>query len=106
MGDFVLDCTGEISVFTQGQIMMLGLINEIQRLLIVSAVKEGLAASREKGIVGGRPKTCRENIPDIFYKYYPMYKNNQINKKEFSRLSKLSYPSIYKYLDIVEKNNN
>ena len=47
-----------------------------------------------------------DNIPESFYKYYPMYKNNQINKKEFSRLSKLSYPSIYKYLDIVEKNNN
>ena len=102
MGDFVLDCTGEISVFTQGQIMMLGLINEIQRLLIVSAVKEGLAASREKGIVGGRPKTCRENIPDIFYKYYPMYKNGQLNKVEFSKITGLSRSSIYKYIDIVE----
>lgn len=102
MGDFVLDCTGEISVFTQGQLMMLGLINEIQRLLIVSAVKEGLAASREKGIIGGRPKTCRENIPDNFYKYYPMYKNGQLNKVEFSKITGLSRSSIYKYIDIVE----
>lgn len=103
MGDFVLDCTGEISVFTQGQLMMLGLINEIQRLLIVSAVKEGLAASREKGIIGGRPKTTKENIPDIFYKYYPMYKSNQLNKVEFSKITGLSRSSIYKYIDIVEK---
>lgn len=102
MGDFVLDCTGEISVFTQGQLMMLGLINEIQRLLIVSAVKEGLAASREKGIVGGRPRTTKENIPDIFYKYYPMYKNGQLNKIEFSKITGLSRSSIYKYIEIVE----
>lgn len=102
MGDFILDCTGEISVFTQGQLMMLGLINEIQRLLIVSAVKEGLAASREKGIIGGRPKTNKENIPDIFYKYYPMYKCGQLNKVEFSKITGLSRSSIYKYIDIVE----
>lgn len=103
MGDFVLDCTGEISVFTQGQLMMLGLINEIQRLLIVSAVKEGLAASREKGIIGGRPRTTKENIPDIFYKYYPMYKSGQLNKIEFSRITGLSRSSIYKYIGIAEK---
>lgn len=102
MGDFVLDCTGEISVFTQGQLMMLGLINEIQRLLIVSAVKEGLAASREKGIVGGRPKTTVDNIPEVFFKYYAMYSNHQINKVEFSRITGLSRSSIYKYIDIVE----
>ena len=56
MGDFILDCTGDgvLSVFTQGQLMMLGLINEIQRLMIVEAVNEGLAAAREKGIVGGQ----------------------------------------------------
>ena len=103
MGDFILDCTGEISVFTQGQLMMLGLINEIQRLLIVEAVKEGLAASRERGVIGGRPPTTIENIPDIFYKYYPMYKNGSLTKVEFSRISGLSRSSIYKYISIVEK---
>ena len=102
MGDFILDCTGEISVFTQGQLMMLGLINEIQRLLIVSAVKEGLAASRERGIIDGRPRTTMDNIPEVFFKYYAMYKNHQINKVEFSRITGLSRSSIYKYIDIIE----
>lgn len=82
--------------------MMLGLINEIQRLLIVSVVKEGLAANREKRIIGGRPKTNKESIPDIFYKYYPMYKSGKLNKVEFSKLPGLSRSSIYKYIDIVE----
>lgn len=102
MGDFILDCTGSISVLTQGQLMMLGLLNEIQRLMIVEAVKEGLAASREQGRIGGRPKTTKDTIPEEFYRYYPMYKSGNINKKEFSRIANLSYPSIYKYLHIVE----
>ncbi|MCC8016362.1 MAG: hypothetical protein LIO43_03065 [Clostridiales bacterium] len=37
-----------------------------------------------------------------FYKHYPKYKNGEINKKEFSRLCSLSYPTIYKYLSILE----
>ena len=102
MGDFILDCTGEISVFTQGQLMMLGLINEMQRLMIVEAVREGLASSRERGVIGGRPRTTRDTIPEVFYKYYPMYRNSQITKVEFSRISGLSRSSIYKYIKLVE----
>lgn len=105
MGDFTLDCTGEgqLSVFTQGQLMMLGLINEIQRLMIVEAVCEGLAASKERGVIGGRPRVTKDSIPDAFYRYYAMYQNGDINKSEFSRLSGLSRKSIYKYLNIVLK---
>ena len=106
LGDFILDCSGELSVYTQGQLMMLGLINEMQRLMIVESVKEGLAAAKEKngGISpGGRPKTTVDTIPEVFYKYYPMYKNSQITKVEFSRISGLSRSSIYKYISIVER---
>lgn len=102
LGDFILDCSGEISVFTQGQLMMLGLINEMQRLMIVEAVREGLASSRERGVIGGRPRTTRDTIPEVFYKYYPMYRNSQITKVEFSRISGLSRSSIYKYIKLVE----
>ena len=106
LGDFILDCSGELSVYTQGQLMMLGLINEMQRLMIVESVNEGLAAAKEKngGISpGGRPKTTVDTIPEVFYKYYPMYKNSQITKVEFSRISGLSRSSIYKYISIVER---
>lgn len=63
----------------------------------------GLENSRAKGVTLGRPRTTTDNIPEIFYRYYPRYKCGDINKKEFSRLTSLSYPSIYKYLDIVEQ---
>lgn len=106
LADFILDCRGQISVLTQGQIMMLGLLNEMQRLMIVESVNEGLAAAREKngGVnPGGRPKTDLNAIPEAFFKYYTMYRNHQINKVEFSRLAGLSRSSIYKYIDIVEQ---
>lgn len=109
LGEFILDCRGQISVLTQGQIMMLGLLNEMQRLMIVEAVNEGLAAAREKngGInPGGRPKTTIDNIPEIFFKYYSMYSNHKINKVELSKLTGLSRSSIYKYIEIVEKGNS
>ena len=110
MGDFVLDCTGQLSVLTQGQIMMLGLLNEMQRLMIVEAVNEGLAAAREKngGInPGGQPKLTKERLfnknPD-FFKYYAMYKNKQISMVELARLSQISRSSAYTYVNLFEKN--
>ena len=59
--------------------------------------------AKAKGKIIGRPKTTEDNIPNAFYKYYPKYKNGEINKREFSRLCSLSYPTIYKYLKIIDK---
>lgn len=74
----------------------------MERNIIVERIKSGIVNARAKGRIGGRPKTTADDIPELFYKYYPQYKNGNINKSEFSRLCKLSYPTIYKYLKIVE----
>lgn len=107
MGDFVLDCTGSLSVLTQGQLMMLGLINEINRLMIVEAVKEGIDAAREEGRIGGQPKLTRERIynknPDVA-KYYIDYIENRINFTEFCRLCVISRNTGYRYLKILKGN--
>lgn len=85
---------------------MMGVFAELERNIISERVKSGLENARAKGKVLGRPNTSEENIPIIFYKYYPKYKNGEINKSEFSRLCELSYPTIFKYIKIVEKNNH
>ena len=59
--------------------------------------------AKAKGKSIGRPSTTTEDIPNIFYRHYPKYKQGEINKKEFSRLCSCSYPTIYKYLRIVEE---
>ena len=83
-GDFVIDCRGTLSALTEGQLLMLGLVAELNRLIIVENVNDGLITAREQGRIGGQPKLTKERIykknPD-FAKYYIEYKNKRINKK-------------------------
>ena len=81
---------------------MMGVFAELERNMISQLVKSGMENAKAKGKMIGRPIVTSDNIPTIFYKHYPKYKKGEINKKEFSRLCGLSYPTIYKYLSIVE----
>lgn len=103
LGTFVVDCTKELDPMTEGMLKMMGVFSELERNIISQRVKSGMENAKAKGKNIGRPTTTADDIPSIFYKHYPKYKNGEINKKEFSRLCSLSYPTIYKYLSIIEK---
>ncbi len=103
LGNFVVDCSKELDPMTEGILKMMGVFSELERNIISQRVKSGMENAKAKGKIIGRPVTTAEDIPNIFYKHYPKYKNGEINKKEFSRLCNLSYPTIYKYLGIVER---
>lgn len=103
LGSFVVDCSKELDPMTEGMLKMMGVFAELERNMISQRVKSGMENAKSKGKVIGRPTTTIDNIPSIFYKHYPKYKNGEINKKEFSRLCSLSYPTIYKYLKIIEE---
>ena len=102
LGTFVVDCTKELDPMTEGMLKMMGVFAELERNIISQRVKSGMQNAKAKGKKIGRPAVSAEDIPSIFYKHYPKYKKGEINKKEFSRLCKVSYPTIYKYLNIVE----
>lgn len=102
MGTFVVDCSRELDPMTEGMLKMMGVFSEMERNIISQRVKSGMDNAKAKGKSIGRPSVTADNIPCIFYKHYPKYKKGEINKKEFSRLCDLSYPTIYKYLSIVE----
>lgn len=102
MGTFVVDCSRELDPMTEGMLKMMGVFSEMERNIISQRVKSGMDNAKAKGKSVGRPAVTADGIPGIFYKHYPKYKNGEINKKEFSRLCDLSYPTIYKYLSIVE----
>ena len=102
LGNFVVDCSTELDPMTEGMLKMMGVFSELERNIISQRVKSGMDNAKAKGKAIGRPQTTADDIPAIFYRYYPKYKNGEINKKEFSRLCDLSYPTIYKYLEIVE----
>lgn len=99
---FIVDCTTDkMDIMTEALLKVISVFSELERKMICARVKSGVDNARAKGIQLGRPKTTYDKIPQIFFYYLPKYQNNEINKSEFSRLTSLSMPSIYKYLDIV-----
>lgn len=105
MGDFSFDVTAKMSPFLQGQLMFLGMLNELNRLIIVSNVQEGVDAAREEGRIGGQPKLTKERIynkcPD-FARYYIDFKQGKYNRKELSRLCCVSRNTITNWVNIIE----
>lgn len=102
LGTFVVDCSKELEPMTEGMLKMMGVFAELERNMISQRVKSGMENAKSKGKTIGRPTVTADDIPAVFYKHYPKYKKGEINKKEFSRLCSLSYPTIYKYLRLVE----
>lgn len=104
LGTFVVDCTSKkMDIMTEALLKVVGVFSELERKMICARVQSGIDNARAKGIVLGRPKTTYEDIPQSFFRYLPKYQNNEINKSEFSRLTNLSMPTIYKYLETVKK---
>ena len=102
-GNFVVDCSKKLDPMTEGMLKMMGVFSELERNMTSQRVKSGMQNARAKGKQIGRPTTTSDDIPQIFYRHYPKYINGEINKAEFSRLCNLSYPTILKYIKIVQK---
>ena len=102
LGSFIVDCTKELDPMTEGMLKMMGVFSELERNIISQRVKSGLQNAKAKGVPIGRPATSEDRIPSIFFKYYPKYKRGELNKSEFARLCSVSYPTIFKYIAIVE----
>lgn len=102
LGNFIVDCSKELDPMTEGMLKMMGVFSEIERNITSQRVKSGMENAKAKGKRIGRPTVTADNIPAVFYKHYPKYQQGQISKKDLSRLCEVSYPTIYKYLHIVE----
>lgn len=102
LGNFVVDCTKELDPMTEGMLKMMGVFAELERNMISQRVRSGMDNAKSKGKRIGRPTTTADDIPNIFYKHYPKYKKGDLNKRELSKVCSLSYPTIYKYLKIIE----
>jgi DNA invertase Pin-like site-specific DNA recombinase len=101
-GTLVVDCSQTLDPMTEGMLKMMGVFAEIERNMISERVRSGLQNAVAKGKVIGRPVTSPDSIPSVFYRYYPKYKNKDINKRELADLCNLSYPTVFKYLKVIE----
>lgn len=102
-GSFIVDCSQNfVDPMTLGMLKMMSVFSELEAQLIKARVRSGLEHAKSKGIKLGRRPTRYEDIPSLFFHYLPKYQNREINKSEYARLTNLSMPSIYKYLEIVQ----
>ena len=103
LGSITVDCrSGSIDPMSQAFVQMSAVFAELELSIIRARVKSGMANAKAKGKQIGRPRTTRDDIPSVFYKHYPAYIAGKMNVSEFARVCKISRPTLYKYLKLVE----
>ena len=104
VGSITVDCSGgQIDPMTNAFIQMSGVFAELELRIIRERVRSGMANAKSKGAKIGRPQTTLDNIPAIFLKHYPSYKNGTLNVSEFARVCDMSRTTIYKYIELLER---
>lgn len=88
---------------TQAFLQMAGVFAELELSITRDRVKSGMANAKAKGKTIGRPTLTRENLPDAFYKHYPLFVGKQLSKVEFARLLDVSRPTLDKWLQVAEQ---
>ena len=98
-----VDCSnGEIDPMTNAFIQMSGVFAELELRIIRERVRSGMANAKAKGAKIGRPQATADDIPAVFLRHYPAYKNKQLNVSELARVCDLSRTTVYKYIDLLE----
>ena len=83
-------------------IQMSGVFAELELRIIRERVRSGMANAKAKGAKIGRPQATVDDIPAVFFRHYPAYKNKQLNVSELARVCDLSRTTVYKYIDLLE----
>lgn len=104
VGSITVDCSnGEIDPMTNAFIQMSGVFAELELRIIRERVRSGMANAKAKGTKIGRPQATADDIPAVFLRHYPAYKNNQLNVSELARVCDLSRTTVYKYINLLEE---
>ena len=102
-GSITMDCrSGQADPMTEAFLQMAGVFSQLELAMIRTRVKSGMDKARAKGRVIGRPQTTKDDIPTLFLKHYPAYRNKQLNLSELARVCGLSRTTAYKYLELLE----
>ena len=103
VGSITVDCSnGEIDPMTNAFIQMSGVFAELELRIIRERVRSGMANAKAKGAKIGRPQATVDDIPAVFLRHYPAYKNKQLNVSELARVCDLSRTTVYKYIGLLE----
>lgn len=103
-GSITLDCrNGQADPMSEAFLQMAGVFSQLELAMIRTRVKSGMENAKAKGKKIGRPQTTKEDIPTVFFKHYPTYAAGKMNVSELARVCGLSRPTVYKYLNMIEK---
>ena len=75
----------------------------IDHMLIICKEKERTQRARNKNRHVGRPTTQKDDIPKLFMDGYALYKKGSLNISQLARLARVSRPTVYKYIKIIEQ---
>lgn len=103
VGSITVDCTqGRLDPMSNAFVQMSGVFAELELGMIRERVRSGMANARAKGVKIGRPPLTKDEIPQVFYRHYPSYKNKQLNVSELARVCDMSRTTVYKYINVLE----
>lgn len=103
IGSIQVDCTsGTLDPMTNAFIQMSGVFAELELRIIRERVRSGMANARANGAQIGRPRTTKAQIPTVFLRHYPAYRNQQLNLSELARVCNISRTTAYKYIGLLE----
>ena len=103
VGSITLDCrSGQADPMSEAFLQMAGVFSQLELAMIRARVRSGMANAKAKGARIGRPQATVEDIPAVFYRHYPAFKNKQLNVSELARVCDLSRTTVYKYLNLLE----
>ena len=98
-----LDCrAGRADPMSEAFLQMAGVFSQLELSMIRQRVRSGMDNARAKGKQIGRPQTTRDDIPAIFLRHYPAFRNGQLNVSELARVCDLSRTTVYKYIGLLE----
>ena len=101
--DITMDCRdGRMNSMTEAFLQIAGVFSQLELSMIRERIRSGVENARAKGKQLGRPPVTEETIPDTFYRYYSKYQDGSINLSELARLTRLSRPTVYRYVRILE----
>ena len=104
VGSITLDCrSGKPDPMSEAFLQMAGVFSQLELSMIRMRVRSGMANARAKGKQIGRPQVTVENIPAIFLRHYPAYKNGSLNISELARVCGISRTTVYKYLSFLDR---
>ena len=102
IGSITLDCRkGQPDPMSEAFLQMAGVFSQLELSMIRARVRSGMENAKAKGVSIGRPRTTLEDVPAVFLRHYPAYRNKQLNVSELARVCDLSRTTIYKYINMM-----